>query len=305
MKPWNPLAIGIASAIFGSTLLSAEETAADIAGLQKTAAAFVTAYNAHDSAALAALFTPDGELTDIHAARLISGRDRIEARYREIFAENPLHIAIEVGSVRFVTPGVAIEDGVFHLTPVDDESVPPLSTAFTAILVRDENAGDWRIASSRTLGDVTDAAGHLNALADLLMGEWTCRTPEGVRLDLAIGWGDGGKFLIGEMLTTTADAVPQKGDIRISWDAAKKHIVTWMFDASGGHTQSVWTHSDEGWMIRTEGTTSDGESFSAIQQLTSQGPDTLVWAATRRIIDGEVAPDKTLRLVRHAPEPGQ
>jgi uncharacterized protein (TIGR02246 family) len=304
MKTCNPLFAGIiTSALIGSALLGAEELDPRIAALQKTAAEFVTAYNDQDAAALAALFTVDGEITVLTGDQLASGRAEIQARYEQIFADEPRHISIEVGSVRFVAPNVAIEDGVFHLTPADDESAPPQSTSFTTVMVKEESALDWRIASTRTLGDATDAAGQLSDLADVLKGEWTCRTPDGVRLDLAFGWDEGGKFVIGEMLATTADAEPQKGSIRIGWDAARQQIVSWIFDAAGGFTQGAWIRADDGWMIRSEGTTGDGESLSAIQQLGTQGGDTLIWAVTQRVVEGEKTPDKILRWVRPAPEP--
>ncbi len=302
MRAYQQLVTGITCAVFTCALLTAEETIPEIAALEKAAAEFVTAYNNQDADALAALFTEDGELTDLNGSDLTSGRTQILDRYKEIFAGKPKQIAIEVGSVRFVAPNLAIEDGVFHLTPAGDESFPPQSTTYTAVLTKDA-AGEWRIASTRALNDVTDAAGRLTALADVLNGEWTCQTTDGVRLDLAIGWDAGGKFLTGEMLTTTADTEPQQGTIRISWNAAQKQIVSWMFDADGGCTRGIWTAANDGWLIRSSGTTSDGESLSASQELTTDGPDTLVWAVSHRIVNGEKAPDKTLRLVRHAPVP--
>lgn len=282
----------------------AEDPTPEIAGLQKAAAEFVTAYNKQDATAIAALFTEDGEMADLSGTNLTSGRDEIQARYERIFSDGALHIAIEVDSVRFVAPNLAIEDGTFHLTPADDESAPPRSTTYTAVLIQDD-AGAWRIASTRSLKDVTEAAGHLAALADALKGEWTYRDPEGVRLDLAFGWDSTGTHITGEMLTTTADAEPQEGSIRISWDASKQQIVSWMFDAEGGFTHGVWTPTEKGWLIRSEGTTADGETLTASQQLTTEGGDTLLWAASQRIVDGENIPDKTLRIVRQAPEPSE
>jgi uncharacterized protein (TIGR02246 family) len=284
-------------------LRAEEEPTPEIAGLQKAAADFVVAYNNRDAAALAQLFTEDGEITDLTAAGLTTGREQIQARYEAIFAENPLQIAIEVGSVRLVTPNLAIEDGTYHLTPADDETVPPKSTAYTAVLAKNDS-GAWRIASTRNLRDVTEAAGRLASLGAALSGEWTYRDAEGVRLDLAFGWDPTGKYLAGEMLTTTADAEPQPGSIRIAWDTSKQQIVSWMFDAMGGFTHGVWTPTDQGWLIRSEGTTGDGEALTACQQLTNEGTDTLIWTATQRVVDGEKTPDKTLRLVRQAPEPG-
>jgi uncharacterized protein (TIGR02246 family) len=284
------------------TLRAEEEPGPEIAGLQKAAADFVIAYNNKDAAAIAKLFTQDGEMTDLTAADLTSGREQIQARYEEIFSQKALQIAIEVDSVRLVAPGLAIEDGTYHLTPADDETASPISTSYTAVLAKDDG-GAWRIASTRSLEDVTEAAGHLAKLADTLKGEWTHRDPDGVRLDLAFGWDATGTNISGEMLTTTSDSEPQEGSIRISWDAAKQQIVSWMFDANGGFTHGVWTPTDEGWLIRSEGNTADGETLTACQQLTTEGSETLIWAATHRIVDGENVPDKTLRIVRQAPEP--
>jgi uncharacterized protein (TIGR02246 family) len=278
------------------------EPAPEIAGLQKAAADFVTAYNKHDAAAIAALFTEDGEMADLTGEEPTSGRGEIQARYEEVFADNPPQMSIEVDSVRLVAPNLAIEDGTFHLTPADDGNAPPRSTSYTAVLMKNSE-GLWKIASTRSLKDVTEAAGQLADLADALKGEWTYTNPEGVRLDLAFGWDESGKFLSGEMLTTTADAEPQQGTIRIGWDASKRQLVSWMFDAAGGFTHGVWIPDDDGWLIRSEGTTADGETLNASQQLTPEGKDTLIWAATNRVIDGEKQPDKTLRLVRQAPEP--
>jgi hypothetical protein len=211
-------------------------------------------------------------------------------------------MAIEVYSVRLVAPNLAIEDGIAHFTPGGDENAPPRSTTYTAVLMKNAE-GAWQIASTRDLDDATDSAGQLADLFDVLKGEWTCRTEEGVQLDLAFGWDPAGKFLLGEMLTTTADAEPQQGNIRIGWDAAKKSIVSWMFDAAGGSTQGFWTPTETGWLIRSDGTTADGETLNATQELSPEGKDTFIWSATNRVINGGKQPDKSLRMVRQAPEP--
>jgi uncharacterized protein (TIGR02246 family) len=296
-----PTALMLVLAILPA-LRAEEEPTPEIAGLQQAAGNFVTAYNQRDAAALAKLFTEDGEITDLTGADITTGRELIQARYEEIFANDPPQMAIEVDSVRLVAPNLAIEDGTFHLTPADDENAPPTSTSYTAVLMKN-GTGVWQIASTRSLKDVTEAPGQLADLAEVLKGEWTCRTSEGVQLDLAFGWDKSGKFISGEMLTTAADAEPQEGTIRIGWNAARKSIVSWMFDAAGGSTMGVWTPTEDGWLIRSDGTTADGETLNAIQQLTPESQDTLIWAATSRVIDGEKLPDTSLRIVRQAPEP--
>ncbi len=280
----------------------AEEPSPDISGLQKAATDFVAAYNNKDAAALAALFTEDGEMSDITGRDRTSGRAEIQARYEEVFAEDSPSMAIEVDSVRLVAPNLAIEDGTFHLTPSGDGSAPPHSTKYTAVLMKNDK-GVWQIASTRDLDDATDATGQLSDLESVLKGEWTSRSSDGVQLDFAIGWDPTGKFLIGETLATTADSEPQPGSMRIGWNAARKSIVSWIFDANGGVVQGIWTPTEDGWLIRAEGTTAEGETVTINQELTTENNDTLIWAATNRVVDGEKQPDTKLRIVRQAPEP--
>jgi uncharacterized protein (TIGR02246 family) len=304
MNTRDPLFRPLLLALLGCGGLFAEEPSAEIAGLQQAAADFVEAYNSQNAAALAQLFTQDGEMTNLTGDTRTTGHEEIQARYEEIFAENPHHIAIEVDSVRLVAPNLAIEDGTFHLTPAEDESAPPQSHTYTATLLRNE-AGEWKIASSRTLQNVTDASGQLATLADVLLGDWTYRSPDGIRLDLSFGWDPSGKFLLGEMITTTASGDPQQGSVRIGWDHAKKHITSWMFDARGGFTHGTWSATEDGWVVRSEGSTADGEALSASQHLTQEDPDSLLWASQYRLLNGEKAADTSFRLVRQAPEPAQ
>lgn len=294
--------ICICLSLICSLHVRAEEPSPDIAGLEKAAAGFVVAYNYKDAAAIAQLFTQDGEMSDFTGKELTSGREEIKARYEEIFAGDPASIAIEVNSFRLVAPNLAIEDGIAHLTPAGDENAPSRSTTYTAVLMKNAD-GIWQIASTRDLGDATDSTGQLADLFDVLKGEWTCRTEEGVRLDLAFGWDPAGKFLLGEMLTATADAEPQAGTIRIGWNAARRSIVSWIFDVGGGVTQGIWTPTAEGWLIRAEGTTAEGEAITLNQELLAESADVLIWSATNRVVDGEVEADRVFRITRQVPEP--
>lgn len=295
------LASCLATALIASGPIHAEEVDPSIVGLAEAAGSFVKAYTEEDASAIANLFTEDGEMSDLAGEEIITGRDAIQARYEEIFsADDVPGMALEVDSVRLVAPNLAIEDGTVHLTP-PEEDAPPRSFKYSAVLLKND-AGTWQIASTRDLSDVSDPEAELFELSKLLGGDWTCHIGE-VRLDLAIGWEDTGKFLVGEMLTTTPDGEPQTGSIRIGWNAARKSIASWMFDSRGGSRQSLWTPTEDGWLIRTEGTTADGETVTASQTLATDGGDALVWSVSQKVIDGEAQPDSSLRLVRRPPEP--
>lgn len=302
MKATTPLLTSFALALLAAPGLRAQdEPSPEIAGLQQAAADFVLAYNAKDSAAIAALFTENGEMSDLRAEDTITGRVDIQLRYAEIFAAGDTpSVAVEVDSVRLVGKDLAIEDGTVHFTP-PGENAPAKSTAYTTVLQKSET-GAWLIASTRTLADATGPAGQLAELATALKGDWTAMR-DGLRLDLAFGWDGSGNFLAGEMLATTADGEPQTTTLRIGWDAARKTITWWSFDDGGGSAKGDWTATEDGWLVRTEGSTADGESTSANQTLTPEGKDTLLWTAKDRLVDGEKLPDIELRLVRRAPEP--
>lgn len=306
MKPSLKLTTGLVLAAISCPVLHAQEPDAEIAGLEKAAENFVIAYNNRDAAALAALFTEDGEMTDLNAEDVTTGRDEIEVRYEELFASPDVpSVAIEVSSVRLVAPGIAVEDGLVHYTPPGDDE-PARSTSYTAVLAKN-GEGTWQVASTRNLGDATSPEGHLADLADLLKGDWTGQR-DGMRIDVAFGWDDTGKYISGEMLATSPDAEPLTTSVRFGWDGAKREITCWTFDSGGGFASAIWTPEDDedviAWSVRTEGTTAEGEALSANQRLRFEDNNTFVWTAKDRVIDGESHLDTLLRMVRRAPEPG-
>ena len=306
------LKLGIAIAMFACPGLRAEEpeakaaetveeTSPEIAGLEKTAADFIVAYNNNDAAALAGLFTEQGEVADLEAKDVTTGRKQIQARYEEIFAEEKVPaLAIEVESVRLVGTNLALEDGTLHFT-AEGEDAPAKSATYSAVLQKNAE-GAWQIASTRQLQDVTSPAGHLADLASSLKGDWTGQK-DGTRLDLAFGWDDSGQAVTGLLLVSKADAKPIKTTIRFAWDAARKTISCWTFDDAGGFAKADWTPIEGGWQIRTEGTTADGETMSANQTLVFEGKDAYNWSGKDRLIDGQSQPDTSVRIVRQSPEP--
>lgn len=301
MKTTISLIVRIAMAVLVSPGLHAEEPSTEITGLEKAAADFIVAFNNKDAAAIAALFTEKGEITDIEAQDVTTGREEIKAHYEELFAnKDTAAVALEVDSVRLVGTDLAIEDGTVHFTfPGDD--FPARSKTYTAVLQKNEE-GIWQIASTRNLKDVTGTAGHLAGLADQLKGDWTCQKDD-TRFDIAFGWDDSGQFVTGELLVTKADSKPLSSTLRFGWDAVHKTISCWTFDDAGGFAKADWTPVDGIWQVRTEGTTAQGEAMSANQTLSFEGKDTFIWSGKDRLIDGESQPEAMLRFVRQAPEP--
>lgn len=319
MKPWNShprvlpaLALLLAAPLHLSSAqdekapeapapsAAPEATAdAELESLGKSAARFVAAFNAKDAAAIAGLFLPSGEIIGRHGDE-IRGREDILAFYTDLFAgETVPQIALEASSVRLVTPGVAIEDGVVHLTTSESEPIKSVSYSVTQVKQPD---GSWLIASSRDHLEVTPPSEHLKPLV-WLAGEWTYEGDDGVRMELAIDLDNSGNFLVGEAVALAPGGDLQTTSLRIGWNPATSSVFWWTFDSDGGNASGQWTRSGDGWLVRTSGITADGETNAATQKITMDGGDTIVWAATDRVRAGETEPDATLRFVRRAPDP--
>ena len=272
---------------------------AELESLGKAAARFVAAFNAKDAATIAGLFLPSGEIIS-RTGDEIRGREEILAFYTELFAgETVPQIALEASSVRLLAPGVAIEDGVVHLTTSENEPVKSVSYSVTQVKQPD---GSWLIASSRDHLEVTPPSEHLKPLV-WLVGEWTYEGDDGVRMELAIDLDNSGNFLLCEAVATTSSGDVQNTSARIGWNPATSSVFWWTFDSDGGNASGQWTRSGDGWLLRTSGVTADGETNAATQKITMDGGDTILWETTDRVRAGETQPDATLRFVRRAPDP--
>lgn len=270
-----------------------------IEDLGKSAARFVAAFNAKDAATIAAFFLPSGEIIG-RSGEAIRGREEIEAFYRAVFAaEKVPRIALEASSVRLLTPDVAIEDGIVHITTDEDEAVKSVSYSVTQLRQSD---GSWLIASSRDHLELTPPSEHLKPLA-WLAGEWTYEGDDGLRMDLALDLDDSGNFLVGEAVATDPSGDVQNTSIRIGWNPAASSIYWWTFDSDGGNASGQWTRNGNQWLVRSTGITADAETNASTQKLSRDGDDTIVWKSTDRVIAGESQPDTTIRFVRRAPDP--
>ena len=204
---------------------------ANLDALAANAAAFVDAYNKADPPLLSQLFLPEGEIV-LANGEVISGREEISEFYAGVFSgEEKPKAALEAGSVRFVTPGIAIEDGTLHVTQPSGEVT---SHYYTAVQVKQED-GKWLTASIRDeIEDHAPASEKLIAL-EWMIGDWLIEQ-EGTRTFLSFSWSDDGPYLDGKALTEQAGGESTSSTYRIGWNSNRKNFVSWAFDALG------WLH---------------------------------------------------------------
>lgn len=276
-----------------------DPNAEKLAALEASAASFVESYNQGDAAALSRLFLLDGEIT-LADGGVVSGRDAIQAFYEQVFAgEQDPQAALEAGSVRFVTPAIAIEDGTLHVTAPSGEIV---SHHYTAVQVQ-QGDGSWLTASVRdSLQDVAPPSEKMLGL-EWLVGDWKIEK-NGVTTWLSFDWSTDGPYLDGRALTEKAGEQSAAATWRIGWNALRKDYVSWGFDALGGYTHSEWTTTDRGWLIRTRGVTADGEPNESTQLLEpDDSGEFLSWTKRDQVIGGQAQPETSIKVVKRPPAP--
>jgi uncharacterized protein (TIGR02246 family) len=270
----------------------------DLETLSSNANAFVAAYNKGDPEGLARLFLPSGEIV-LANGDMVSGKEEITDFYSEVLSGNEKpKAALEAGSVRFITPTLAIEDGTLHVTKPSGEIT---SHQYSAVQVKQAD-GTWLTASIRDeIGDKAPAGEKLLPL-EWLTGDWILEK-NGTRTFLSFDWSDDGPYLDGKALTEQAGEQSSRSSYRIGWNGNRKNYVSWAFDSEGGYTRSEWTTTDTGWLLRTVGVTADGEVNQSTQSLVpDENHQGLTWTTRDQTIGGETQPDTTIRVVKRPPE---
>jgi uncharacterized protein (TIGR02246 family) len=272
----------------------------DLASLETLARRYVTAYNAKDLDGVVALYTGDAELVDEIDARVATGSEGIRSHYETSFTAEPgRQISLDVLSVRQLSNNVVVEEGLARFSG-ENKEIEESIVSYSAILVKGE--GDaWLIASSRELETISFEPDPLEAIMPLV-GDWTYQGDQ-MQMDLSLYLSNSGRFFMGSAVITTPSEGAMETEIRIGYDADRDELRWWTFDELGGFAGGAWQPLESSWLVRTNGVTADGETTSALQELTFESNDSVVWHSTRRFMDGLSLPDLDLRLVRRPPAP--
>src|SRR5262249_32028508 len=154
------------------------------------------------------------------------GRDLIERRLAETFAASPgIKLALEIESIRFLSPDVAKEEGRSRVTPTHGA---PDSRRYTALFVKRD--GRWLISSVREEPDPL-VRPH-DRLKDLewMIGDWVDEGSESV-VRVACRWSDDENFLI-RIFTVRRHGKPVLTVTqRIGWDPLAHQVRSWEFDS--------------------------------------------------------------------------
>jgi len=253
--------------------------------IRQSAKDFAAAFDKGDAKAIAALWTEDGEFIDEAGARLV-GRDAIEKRYVDFFAQNGgAKIEIVVDSLRQAGPDTALEDGRAAVT-LSSQASPASSGKYTAVHVRRD--GKWSIASVRDLAPEAVTGPTMEDL-DWMVGTWHAEHL-GKEMTITCRWLADKSFVEATYARLeNGKSIPTATQI-IGVDPRSGRITSWMFNADKGFAQGTWIPHETGWAIGFEGVRADGTATSAINLL-ARVNDALVWKSTHRTIGGQSLPE--------------
>ena len=271
------------------------DQSADEAAIRKMVASYVEAFNRHDAEALAEHWSPDAVYLNRTTGEEVVGRTAIAEQFRSLLTEQPdLKVEVNVESIQFISPTVAIEHGRTRLLAPNAE---PEEIDYTAVDVKRD--GKW------LLDRVTDKAkevvpSHYEQLKVLewMVGQWTSDS-ENAEVEVDCDWTKNQNFLTRAFKISIDGDTNSSGMQIIGWDPAEKTIRSWTFDSNGTFAEATWQQKGERWFLRNRGTLPDGRSATMINVMKQVDANSFTWQTIERTAGGELLPNiDEIQLVR-------
>lgn len=276
------------------------EISADEEAIRLTDESFAKTYCEGDAKGVAAHFTADAEYVN-ELGEVFQGREAIEESMAEFFAENPdCTLEIEIDSIRFITPDVAVEDGSTIVTLAEESD--PIESRYTTVHVKSD--GTWLAASVRDHAP-KDRRQHRAQLEQLawLQGEWIDEGDDAI-VTFSCHLADNGNFLMRTFTIVIAGQETMSGTQRIGWDPLTGKLRAWIFDSEGGYAEGLWHRDEENWVLKVTGVTADGQIASSTSIYTYVNDHTMTWQSVDHEIAGVQQPDSEIyTIVRQSPAP--
>lgn len=274
------------------------DQAEDDAMIRANAEAYVAAYNNHDAKAVAAMWSPDAVYADPSTGESAIGRDAIEKMFTDTLSGlGDARLEVNVRSVEFVSPNVAIENGIARVSRPNEA---PLETSYTAVNVKRD--GKWlldRISEEEPPAPPPSNYEHLKDL-EWMIGSWIDQDDQAT-IQTDCEWTKNKNFMTRSFAVIVGDQVDMAGMQIIGWDPVAKQIRSWVFDSDGGFAEGKWTRKDNRWLIQQAGTLPDGSSSSAVNVITYIDDNSCTWQSVNRVVDGNVLPNVDEVLVVRKP----
>jgi uncharacterized protein (TIGR02246 family) len=263
---------------------TARENEADEKAIRQSARDFTQAFNRGDPKAVAVLWTPEGEYID-ESGQVFTGRATIEKEYAAFFKEHPKsQIQVKIGSIRFVGPTLAYEEGTTRLV---EEPVGATSISHYLVLHLKQD-GNWLMASVRDLDSVPLSNHESLKVLESIIGDWTVSSGDR-RVEMNCEWIENRNFIRRRYQVYHEDDLVGSGFEIIGVDPEIGEIASWQFTDDGGLGHNIWRSDGRRWIIEAKGTTRDGLPTSSTNILTPIDKDSFNWESVDRTVGHEPA----------------
>ncbi len=283
---FSAIVVGVLIPLAASAQEASSPTAEE-AEIREAGEKYVAAFNQQDAEALAALWSPDAVYTNRTTGEQVVGREAIEEQFVALFEDqSDLRLALSVESIQFVSPNVAVEQGVATFLQAEGE---PQEVSYTAVSVRQD--GQW-LLDRATDEDVSIAPSHFEQLKELewMIGSWVDADEEAAVIT-ECNWSRNNNFLIRSFEIDIEDRIDMAGIQIIGWDSAAEQIRSWVFDSEGGFGEATWTKDGNRWYIHRSGVLPGGEKSASVSIMTYVDDDTFTLQAINRMVGGELLPN--------------
>ena len=291
------LAVGLLACMLASPILAADQSA-DRAAIEKQVESYAAAFNKGDAKTLAEHWSPDAVYTNPLTGEQVEGRDAIVGQFSEMLETvKNAKLLVDVASIEFLSPSVAMEQGTAQLVTSDEA---PVVTYYTAIHVKRD--GKWLLDRVSEEEDVAPPSNY-EQLRDLewMVGTWVDEDDQ-ARVETTCQWAKNQSFLTRAFTISIADRIDMSGMQIIGWDPSQSKIRSWVFDSDGGFGEATWEKKGNRWLIDAAATLPDGRKTSAMNIMTVENNDTIAWQSIGRELDGEILPNiEPVKVVRSAP----
>jgi uncharacterized protein (TIGR02246 family) len=284
--------------IFVALLLVTQHSVAQDAQtkeLQDAIDKYVAAYNTGSVDQVMSHWAENADFVDIRG-RFHEGRDLVSALFRRGFANNPgRQLKLEPAARKFLSPDVAMDDGILELTGADGEKDRGRYT-----VVWTKVNGKWLIRSARDIPveEEPPAEPPTPPLQELawLIGKWEAKSDKH-QITLDCHWQLDESFLVQNFSVKSAD-----DDFRvvtlIAFDPSEGRFRSWFFDSRGGFGGGPWTKRGKVWRTAVVSVLPDGQIGSSVMTWEQVDENTANWQAVEREVGGEALPDSAQKYVR-------
>jgi uncharacterized protein (TIGR02246 family) len=256
---------------------------------------YVQAFNKHDAKALADHWSPDAVYLNRSTGEEVVGRTAIAEQFASLLKAQPqLKLEVNVESIQFISPNVAVEQGKARFLAPNAE---PEEIDYTAVDVKRE--GKW------LLDRVTDKAkevvpSHYEQLKVLewMVGEWKSGA-DNAEVELDCNWTKNQNFLTRAFKISIDGNISTSGMQIVGWDPTAKTIRSWTFDSKGTFAVATWEQKGGRWFLRNRGTLPDGRTATMINVMKQVDANSFTWQTIERTAGGELLPNiDEIQLVR-------